>query len=388
MANISKSPVNFSKHENIISSIYDAAIDNGEWSNVLNKLASISKSELGVLRIINLKNNLVGISYVHNKDISYEKMYKEYYINIDPWLNLYLKKDDTFLSCTHYHLTNKEYENTEYYSGLIKPQDIHYGMGGKIHINKNQTAFIAFNRSKKSLAFEESDLELLLQLVPHIQRSLLISEKINKAEFKRNSLKDTLNQINNPVILVDKKGRLLFISQQAEHLINMQQGVCIKHNHIFIKTYDDNVKLYLLINQATQSNDSQKIKQSGAMEFRSLDRKNSICILVYPINSDVTNIDTNSRDNVLLILSDNNHKKSISEDLIKGLYHFTSAEARLASLLCQGLTLDEIALFLSLSKNTIRSQLRACFNKTGTSRQIDLLSLIVGGPAGSINIEQ
>ena len=51
-------------------------------------------------------------------------------------------------------------------------------------------------------------------------------------------------------------------------------------------------------------------------------------------------------------------------------------EQRLAELLAQGHTPENCAARLSVSINTVRTQLRALFRKTDTSRQADLVSLI------------
>ncbi|MFB8829783.1 helix-turn-helix transcriptional regulator [Azotobacter sp. CWF10] len=58
------------------------------------------------------------------------------------------------------------------------------------------------------------------------------------------------------------------------------------------------------------------------------------------------------------------------------LFKLSPAENRLAELLAQGLKPDECADALCVSINTVRSQLRAIFQKTGTSRQSELIGLI------------
>jgi len=62
--------------------------------------------------------------------------------------------------------------------------------------------------------------------------------------------------------------------------------------------------------------------------------------------------------------------------MLNGLFDLTPAEARLVQKLTQGLTINEIADKLGLSTPTLRTQLRAVFAKTGTSRQADLARLV------------
>ncbi len=53
----------------------------------------------------------------------------------------------------------------------------------------------------------------------------------------------------------------------------------------------------------------------------------------------------------------------------------------LASELAKGLTLDDAAAALDISRNTARSQLQAVFRKTGVSRQSELVLLLLGSVA-------
>jgi DNA-binding NarL/FixJ family response regulator len=60
-----------------------------------------------------------------------------------------------------------------------------------------------------------------------------------------------------------------------------------------------------------------------------------------------------------------------------GRYGLTAAETRLASMLMEGLALEQIATRLGVSRNTLRSQLRQIFRKTGTRRQAELVSRLL-----------
>jgi DNA-binding CsgD family transcriptional regulator len=56
---------------------------------------------------------------------------------------------------------------------------------------------------------------------------------------------------------------------------------------------------------------------------------------------------------------------------------FTLAEAQLAQQLMRGCSLEEAAQRVSVSKNTVRSQLRSLFMKTETHRQAELVRVLL-----------
>src|SRR5208337_3644578 len=66
--------------------------------------------------------------------------------------------------------------------------------------------------------------------------------------------------------------------------------------------------------------------------------------------------------------------------LLRGLFDLTAAEARVAREIATGNTIRNIASQTAKSEETIRTQLKAVFAKTGVSRQAELSSLL-----GNIN---
>jgi DNA-binding CsgD family transcriptional regulator len=63
--------------------------------------------------------------------------------------------------------------------------------------------------------------------------------------------------------------------------------------------------------------------------------------------------------------------------LLQSIYALTTAEARLAWLLAEGLSLAEIAGSLRVSRNTLKAQLQAVYSKTGVARQAQLVRLVL-----------
>jgi len=63
-------------------------------------------------------------------------------------------------------------------------------------------------------------------------------------------------------------------------------------------------------------------------------------------------------------------------ELLQGLFDLTPAEARVAREIGDGRTIDTIAEMFGLSRETIRSQLKAVLGKAGVGRQADLVAIL------------
>lgn len=82
----------------------------------------------------------------------------------------------------------------------------------------------------------------------------------------------------------------------------------------------------------------------------------------------------------LVVVADPNSTATLDADQLRSLFALTAAEARLASALGSGSSLEAYAEQQGLSINTVRSQLRAVLHRTGTHRQADLMRLLNAAP--------
>lgn len=383
MSNSFKTSTSLDQLSNIVSSIYDAALDENKWETVLTTLASILKAEQGNLRIIQSDLLLVDRVYTFNKDPYWTQAFIDHYIHICPWVKRVFSTQQTILDCTHHLIPDREYVTMEVYQELVLPQDIHYGIGGKINLTNSNTCYLTFQRGLKRSGFEQASLDFLHSLAPHFQKAILINEKTRKLELQQSTLKDSLNQINTPLLIVNQYGKTIFINAAAEKIVAEQQGILLKNGYIFLTSPEDNKQLHKLIKQAINGADHELPKQGGSMCSINARDQSMLSLLVSPINPDRVDVGISCSETALILLNTNSPPARLPSDLLIALYNLTPAEARLAVELCQGFTLDEISEKHKLSKNTLKSQLRACFAKTGATRQADLINLINTGPAGS-----
>jgi DNA-binding CsgD family transcriptional regulator len=70
-------------------------------------------------------------------------------------------------------------------------------------------------------------------------------------------------------------------------------------------------------------------------------------------------------------------------EVLQGLFDLTPAEARVARGIAEGQTVEAIAEGFGLSRETVRSQLKAVLGKTGLVRQAELVALLAGAHLSS-----
>ncbi len=88
----------------------------------------------------------------------------------------------------------------------------------------------------------------------------------------------------------------------------------------------------------------------------------------------------------VIFLTQPHQEREASPEMLARIYDLTPAAAAVAALLIAGLSTDEIAEELQIEVTTVRSHLRQLFDRTGTSRQAELVRrLLLGVSALNLN---
>jgi DNA-binding CsgD family transcriptional regulator len=82
----------------------------------------------------------------------------------------------------------------------------------------------------------------------------------------------------------------------------------------------------------------------------------------------------------ILVMTPCSTTTSPVDGILEALFDLTPAEAKVASRIADGLSLDQIAVQHHVAIDTIRAQCKAVFAKTGTNRQAQVASLLAGIP--------
>ena len=85
---------------------------------------------------------------------------------------------------------------------------------------------------------------------------------------------------------------------------------------------------------------------------------------------------TSAHAKVLLMVPDTSEHRRARVDMLTEIYGLTETEARLASALSGGHSLETAAALLAMQATTARTHLKAVFRKLGVNRQQDLVRLL------------
>ncbi|MBE7638114.1 hypothetical protein GUA87_14750 [Sneathiella sp. P13V-1] len=185
-----------------------------------------------------------------------------------------------------------------------------------------------------------------------------------------------LNRLPMGVILVTATSQVLFMNGKAKNYLDQGDGLKVDQNRICRAALSsENKQLSNLLQSVLNQESEEATDGEFAMSVTREQKDTPLTVMVAPIGTGIAG------KGAVLFVSDPSEPVELSIDAICGLYGLTPAEGRLALGLTNGYKLDDLAEEWNVSMHTVRSQLRQIFRKTDTSRQSELVKLILTGPA-------
>lgn len=99
-------------------------------------------------------------------------------------------------------------------------------------------------------------------------------------------------------------------------------------------------------------------------------------MIVHLIPVSAAALDVFAGATALLVITPLTQPAAPAAEVLQGLFDLTPSEARVARGIGEGSTVDAIARAFGLSRETVRSQLKAVLGKAGLGRQADLVAIL------------
>ena len=212
---------------------------------------------------------------------------------------------------------------------------------------------------------------LAATLFPHFERSFNLGLRLQGIKDQQSHLRATLDQMPMAILLVDRSLLIRHRNLFAQELLDQDTIIGERNGALQLFQSDNQRQIRIAVETA--------ITEQRAINLSLLTKDESdnvLTLLVSPVGeaNDVT-----AREAGIFIAQ--RKSMNIQAESIKSLFGLTSAEAELALQLINGTSMSEYAKIKGVSNNTLRTQLRSIFDKTGTNRQPDLVSLLLTSTA-------
>lgn len=360
----------------LLGEIYDAALDPVRWDSVLRNLVQLTRSRTGNLAEIDLATGATRPLAALNISSKGFADYAAYYWRHDIWTPKPGAIQIGAATSSRQHVADQVLLNSEFYHDWMKPLGLFYAIGGIPLVEGNRMFILGVHRPKvNGTPHTAADIRSLQQFFPHVTRALQIHHRLEAKSVERDALADIADRLPRGIVTFNAQGRLLWMNRAAEALCAQQDGLTVQRRLVIAAVPAEAEQLHRLVRTAALIASGHGLAPGDTMLISRPSGRRPYIVLVSPLQAG-HRID-DRRPAVVLFVSDPDQMPEVPLDRLMRTYGLTSAEARLAQLLASGQTVNAIASASGRTRNTVRTQLKQVFQKTGTSRQAQLVRMVL-----------
>jgi DNA-binding CsgD family transcriptional regulator len=373
----------FDKLPGLLEKIYAAAEEPEAWEDALSGIVT-TVDVMGVNFFINFGSSSPdGIALTSGMDLQTLQRYNEYYFKIDPMVRASFEFPLGVFLSSEYLFSEAEYTNTEFYEDLNRPAGIHHIFGTTLARSSSSYAALSMIQPRGVGTLQGDKLELFLQLIPHLQRSIHVYERLHQAERQLAYFEEVVERITCGVIFVDAGGHVVHANAAAQAMALETDGLSFDRDCVQGALSDDTKALRKMVIQTIETAIGKGVSCSEGIVLSRPSGKRPYQVVAAPLGGE-QHERCSCRALAALFVTDPEAKPAIPEHLARVLYGLTPAEIRVAESLLQGAKPKEISDRYGVSIATVRTHLRSIFDKTETRRQSELVELLLRGPMGRI----
>lgn len=370
----------------LVELIYAAAGDPARWIEVLEWLSAVLCGNVGTIHHQDSASHESNFSSLWNLDAAAIAPYTAPYGFRNPLMTTRPEVIRAGAVNTLQTLCPKEiFVPSEYYNDYLRHLDLLYCIAGTPRNDGENSSNISVFRSPGDEPFGEEERKLLLVLMPHLQRAFQLHTRIQGLERKGDAAGDALDHLHQGILLLDAQGRVLLVNQAAAALFAGEKTIKLTPRGLVSAVPSESRQLSALIQRAITTGNGNGLHPGGAMMISRGGLGPPLQVLVAPLRTKTIHLGKDVPA-VAIFISDLDRKTISDSAVFTQLYGLTRAEARLAHILAAGDSLHDAACKLGVAQSTVRSQLKSVFAKTNTTRQSQLVRILLMVPTQALSM--
>src|SRR5215470_16091768 len=360
----------------LIGDIYDAALDSSLWVGVLAKITDYVGGHAGGLLS---KDSLskFGNAYYHcGVDPHYLALYAETYWRFDPMGALPFWDVGQIASIPDL-VPYDEFREGRFFREWVEPQGWIDAANTVLEKSVTSCAYLSIIRGKAHGMVDDEMRQCMAVVAPHVRRAVLIGRVIDLQQIQAASFADALDGISSGVFLVDANARIIHANEAGHAMLLMDDFLRMIDGRLVASDQE--------VDQALRESFSAAQNGDGALGVKGIavpltDRDGK------PYTAHVLTLTSGERSyagrasTAVAALFVRRAALVIPSppEVIAKSYRLTPTELRVLLSIVDVGGIPEVAGALGISENTVRTHVDNLFEKTGATRQAELVKLVAG----------
>jgi DNA-binding CsgD family transcriptional regulator len=368
----------------VIGHIYEASYNPDKWSTVLEGIAKYTGAYSTAILYKNKNSETQGCSFSYNFPAEDIKKFVDF--GVDPNFYLFYEKASIGTAAASDLLipdrNELEARLGERYISMVQPTVFYHMAGGLFYEDDNRIVGIGVMTPKEMGPMTERQIEKIDMLIPHLQQAMIIQNEFSHLKEREKAMHENLNRLLVGLILFDKNLKPIYINPVAKSILKYHPAIKLDNGKISASDHADTERIHSALVKAISSATANHIDDaSTSLGIKHYDCTTTLPVIISPVKVSVQDFETGGQDAIVVMcFSDPDRTYPVEADKLTETYGLTKSEAQVAISMANGLNPNEIAKMNNVEISTIRSQLKAIYNKIGVKTQAELVKTLLTGP--------
>lgn len=361
----------------LIGGIYDAALGSSRWPDVLAQIASFVGGQAAGLLSKDTVSKYGNVYYQSGVDPYYVELYTDAYWKFDPVARL--------ADCDIGHIVSvpdlmpyDEFRAGRFFREWAQPQGWIDAANAVLEKTATSCAYLTVLRNVASGMVDEELRRRMRLIVPHVRRAVRTGKVIDLTQAEAATYADILDGLSPAIFLVDAEGQIVHGNAASRSLL--EKGELLRATNGRLSASDAQIDQALhnaLIAAGSSSVEEISVK-STAIPLRARTGERYVAHVLPLTPGERRKSGLASTAVAAIFVRKAELETAPPSEVIGRTYKLTPTELRVLLAIVNVGGVRQVAGNLGVADTTIKTHLGRLFEKTGVSRQADLVKLVAG----------
>lgn len=356
----------------LVGKAYESALAPVPFADFLPAVTEAFGADAALISLYAPELGKGAIPVAHRLPAEAQRAYGEHFWAIDPWRIEYQRRRIKGAATGAELVPFAAFARTEIYNDRLRRDDFFDTCCAEIHASGTAGAAISILRAHRRPFFDRRSAALLDRLLPHLAGAFALHRRAAVLIAQRTALASLIDGALGGALLCDAAGNIAYASVAARRLLDRGTILYLARGRLAARDPAADAALTRIFSAPSSGGGA----ASHSIAARGRDGGGVRLTILRAVANTI--LDPQVDGIAYQVLIEANAEGPTNDiDRVADRHGLTPAEARLARLLAGGASLKDAAERLGVSINTVRTHLRQVFQKTGVSRQAELIRLLL-----------
>jgi DNA-binding CsgD family transcriptional regulator/PAS domain-containing protein len=366
--------------DDMIAAVYDAAARLVPASRPLELLAKLTDSDKAFAAWFDLERRIGAITASFNVEPHFIDTYGEIYGSENPWLARasYFQAEGLVWRGSEI-IQPAQLKETQFFRLFCYGQSIENTAHLVIRVSGAELLHVMLTRRHPSEDYEDDALDICRLYAQHARHAQRIGEALADRDFLKSGFDLAVDDLGVGIAIIRASGAILYANAAFEATMARQDGPRQsgpQHSRLPPLAMGRQTLERRLPRAVADALAKKPVPASCVLHLSADDEKRPVAVRFHPITLRC-DLRKQSQEGYVLLFKSADGGAQLDEQALRAGYWLTASEARVCAALVRGENVFGLAQNLGISPQTARTHLKRIFDKTRTTRQPELLQVLM-----------